>query len=147
VLPGTDYPSSNEALLLSCQLLKLLSSSFSYFFTEFCISAKHLLRAGFLLGFFEHEGVPPKRRLNFNGLHNVISQNLLLFITTALTTLNLKFHSLLEFTFLTAVVTICTTYFNKLNSALYPQTVYVCCVWFSQKTETVFRKSINRLGS
>jgi hypothetical protein len=32
--------------------------------------------------------VPPKRRLTLNGLHNVISQKLLLFITTAVKTSN-----------------------------------------------------------
>jgi hypothetical protein len=32
--------------------------------------------------------VPPKRRLTFNGLHGVISQKIVLFITTAVRTSN-----------------------------------------------------------
>jgi hypothetical protein len=48
--------------------------------------------AGFLLNYFfdpEDEGdVPPKRRLTLNGLHDVISQKLIPFITAAVKTSN-----------------------------------------------------------
>jgi hypothetical protein len=48
--------------------------------------------AGFLLGlFFDPEDggdVTPKRRLTLNGLHDVIPQKIVLFITTAVRTSN-----------------------------------------------------------
>jgi hypothetical protein len=53
-------------------------------------SARYLFHVGFLLGlFFDPEGggdIPPKRRLTFNVLHDVISQNIDLFVTTAVGT-------------------------------------------------------------
>jgi hypothetical protein len=42
-----------------------------------------------LLGLFfdlEDGDVPPKRQLTFNGLHGVISQNIVLFVNTAVRT-------------------------------------------------------------
>jgi hypothetical protein len=58
----------------------------------------YLLHASFLLGlFFDPEDggrhVPPKYRLTFKGLHNVISHKIELFITTAVRTL--KFYMFL----------------------------------------------------
>jgi hypothetical protein len=49
---------------------------------------KQSFDAGFLLGLFfnpKDGDVPPKRRLTFNGLHGVISQKIVLFITTVRT--------------------------------------------------------------
>jgi hypothetical protein len=50
---------------------------------------------GILLGLFELENggdVTPKRRLNLNGLHGVISHMRVLFITTAVRTSNPTFY-------------------------------------------------------
>jgi hypothetical protein len=50
------------------------------------------LKAGLLLGFFfdpeDGDDVPPKSWLTFNRLHGVISQKIVLFITTAVRTSN-----------------------------------------------------------
>jgi hypothetical protein len=56
------------------------------------------LLAGFLLNLFLRPWgwrryVPPKRQLTLNRLHSVISQNLILFITTAVRTSNPTFPS------------------------------------------------------
>jgi hypothetical protein len=53
-------------------------------------------QAGFLLSLFSlpwrwRRYVPPKRQLTFNGLHGVISQKTVLFITTAVRTSNPTF--------------------------------------------------------
>jgi hypothetical protein len=52
----------------------------------------HLLSHWFLAGLFfdpeDESDVLPKRRLTFNGLHGVIFQKMVLFITTAVTTSN-----------------------------------------------------------
>jgi hypothetical protein len=82
--------------------------------------------------------VLPKRRLNFNGLNDVISQNLVLIITAVETTSNFKFYSLLEFTFLTAVVTICTTYFNKLKLCVLPIKCICCVPYGSHSKQRLF---------
>jgi hypothetical protein len=50
--------------------------------------------AGILLGLFDLEDggdVPLKRRLTLNGLHGVISQKIVLFITTAVRTFYIPF--------------------------------------------------------
>jgi hypothetical protein len=65
-----------------CSLLKVKSSA---------LLAAYFL-VGFLLGlvFDPEDGgdVPPKRRLIFNGLHGIISQKTVLFITTDVRTSN-----------------------------------------------------------
>jgi hypothetical protein len=62
--------------------------------------SRYPLRAGFFLGlFFDPEDggdVPPKRRFTFNRLHNVVSQKIELFITTAVRTSNTFIKEWLE---------------------------------------------------
>jgi hypothetical protein len=54
-----------------------------------CGSACCLLHTGLILRSWRwRRYVPPKRRLTFNGLHGIISQKIVLFITTAVRTSN-----------------------------------------------------------
>jgi hypothetical protein len=50
------------------------------------VSSRAWIHAGFLLGVFYPESVPPKRGLTFNGLHGVMSQNMEHFIIKAVGT-------------------------------------------------------------
>jgi hypothetical protein len=53
---------------------------------------------GFLLGvFFDPEDVLPKRRMIFNGLHGLIYQKIVLFITTVVRTSNPTSREYTEF--------------------------------------------------